>query len=258
MAGMYEADAYLNARPTYPCEWFSKLADLTPNQTLAWDAGTGNGQAAIGVAEHYERVIATDVSEAQIKNGLPHPKVDYIHTPISMSEDELVSLIGGDGSVDLITVATALHWFDLPSFYSVVNRVLRKPGGVIAVWSYQLITVDPVFDSIMKRFVDTTVPFFNPNIRYVKDSYSTIPFPFESVGVGSEGNPLMLELSQELSFDGVLMDLRSWSAVSKAKECGVDLLSEDVVKELLNAWGGSNLIRTVTRKTFMIAGKPRG
>ncbi|XP_043720146.1 putative methyltransferase DDB_G0268948 [Telopea speciosissima] len=259
MAVSYEPETYVNARPTYPSEWYSKLAALTPNRTLAWDAGTGNGQAAIGVAEHYEQVIATDVSEGQIKHAIPHPKVRYVHTPLSMSEDELVSLIGGEGSVDLVTVAEAIHWFDLRRFYSLVNRVLKKPEGIIAVWGYKNFTINPVFDSIMNRFIETASPFFNRNILYIKDSYATLPFPFENVGIGSEGNPLMLDLSQELSFEGVLNWLSSWSAVNTAKELGVDLLTEVVVKEFESAWGSdqSNLTRTVNRKAFMIAGKPR-
>ncbi|XP_043720706.1 putative methyltransferase DDB_G0268948 [Telopea speciosissima] len=260
MAVSFAPEIYVNARPTYPSEWYSKLAALTPNRTLVWDAGTGNGQAAIGVAEHYEQVIATDVSEGQIKHAMPHPKVRYVHAPLSMSEDELVSLIGGEGSVDLVTVAEAVHWFDLPSFYSLVNRVLRKPEGIIAVWGYKHFTLNPVFDSVMNRFIETAMPYFNPNYLYIRDSYRTLPFPFESVGFGSEGNPLMLDLPQELSFDGLLKLLSSWSALKTAKERGVDLLTEDVVKEFESAWGShdhSNLTRTVNRKAFMIAGKPR-
>lgn len=49
MDRMYDADVYLNARPTYPRDWYSMLASRTPCHSLAWDAGTGNGQAAIGV-----------------------------------------------------------------------------------------------------------------------------------------------------------------------------------------------------------------
>ncbi|XP_043719146.1 putative methyltransferase DDB_G0268948 [Telopea speciosissima] len=259
MAGLFDrqAEAYANTRPTYPSEWYSKIAALTPNRTLAWDVGTGNGQAATGIAEHYEQVIATDVSKPQLNHAIQHPKVRYVHTPLSMSKDELASLVGGEGSVDLITVAEAVHWFDLPSFYSLVNHVLRKPGGVIVVWGYKTCTVDPDFDSVMERFRETTVPFFHPNNRYLSDFYCTLPFPFESIGVGSEGNPLMLDLPQEFSFDGLVKWLSTWSAVPVAKERGVDLLNEDVVKELERAWGASNLTRTVIHKAFMIAGKPR-
>lgn len=108
------------------------LAELTAgNRSLAWDVGTGNGQAAVGLAEHYEKVIATDISLPQLNFSKQHPRVEYHHTPLSMSDDDLVALIGGEGSVDLITVAQAVHWFDLPRFYSIVGRLLRKPGGVL-------------------------------------------------------------------------------------------------------------------------------
>jgi hypothetical protein len=52
MAGLFDkqAEVYSEARPTYPKEWYSKLAGLTPQHSLAWDVGTGNGQAALGVS----------------------------------------------------------------------------------------------------------------------------------------------------------------------------------------------------------------
>ncbi|KAL2528311.1 S-adenosyl-L-methionine-dependent methyltransferase superfamily protein [Forsythia ovata] len=258
MAGPFDKQAaiYLDARPTYPKDWYSMLADCTSHHSLAWDVGTGNGQAAIGVAEHYEQVIGTDVSEEQLKYAIPHPKVRYVHTPLSMSDDELVTLIGGEGTVDLITVATAVHWFDLPRFYSVVTLLLRKPGGVLALWSYKNIKVSPTFDAAGLRWFQTTLPYRNSKVyHHVWDEYRTLPFPFESVGLGSEGNPLLLDIPKEVSFEGYLGFLRSWSAVATAKEQGVDLLPEGVVKELETAWGGAKLVRTVVYKAFMLAGK---
>ncbi|KAH7861890.1 hypothetical protein Vadar_032244 [Vaccinium darrowii] len=257
MAGLFDkqAETYLDARPHYPAEWYSMLADRTTLHSLAWDVATGNGQAAIGVAGHYEHVIGTDVSEAQLKCAIPHPRVRYLHTPLSLPDDELVDLIGGEGSVDLVTIAQAVHWFDLPSLYSTVTRVLRKPGGVFAIWGYNDIMVSPTFDPIMKLFHDTTLPYWNPKIQSLFDGYRTLPFPFESVGLGTEGDPLALDIPKELSFDGFLRMLRSWSAVVTAKEKGVDLLSERVVKEFEWAWGGSKLVRSVAYKAFMLAGK---
>ncbi|KFK28813.1 hypothetical protein AALP_AA7G052200 [Arabis alpina] len=256
MSGVYEADIYLDARPTYPTDWYSKLAALSHHHHLAWDAGTGNGQAAIGIAEHYDRVVATDLSETMIKLGKPNPKVTYHHTPSSMTEDEIVDLIGGENSVDLITVATAVHWFDLQKFYAIVNRLLRKPGGIIAVWSYNTdMVVSPEFDSVMTRFNNKTVPYCKfPESQYFLDGYKTLPFPFKSVGLGLEGKPIELEMKKTVSFEGFLRMLKSWSAVGAAKEKGVDLLEENVVKELETAWGGSELVRTIVYKTFMLAG----
>lgn len=259
MAGLFDkqADAYLDARPTYPADWYSMLADRTSSHSLAWDVGTGNGQAAIGVAEHYDQVIGTDVSEAQLKLAKPHPRVRYLHTPLTLTDDELINLIGGENSVDLVTVAQAVHWFELPRFYSMIDRVLRKPNGVFAVWGYNDFAITPEIDAALKRFHETTIPYWNEKIRYVFDGYQTLPFPFDSVGLGSERSPLKLDIPKELAFDGVLGMLRSWSAVVTAKERGVDLLSESVVQQLQNVWGGSKLVRRVVYKGFMLAGTHR-
>ena len=175
------------------------------------------------------------MSEAQLKLAMPHPRVRYLHTPLSITDDELVALIGGENSVDLVTVATAVHWFDLPKFYSLVTRLLRKPGGIIVVWGYYDIVVSPIFDPVMKHFHDTTLPYWNPKIQYIFDAYKTLPFPFESVGLGCEGKPQPLDIPKETSFEGFLRMLRSWSSVTTAIDQGVDLLSESVVKEFESA-----------------------
>ncbi|KAL8242268.1 hypothetical protein R6Q59_012570 [Mikania micrantha] len=259
MAGLFDkqAEAYLDARPTYPADWYSMLADRTSSHSLAWDVGTGNGQAAIGVAEHFAQVIGTDVSEAQLKLAKPHPRIRYLHTPLSLSDDDLVNLIGGENSVDLVTVAQAVHWFDLPRFYSVISRVLRKPDGIIAVWGYNNFAITTEIDEALKRFHHTTIPYWNHNIKYVFDGYQSLPFPFDDIGLGFEGSPLKIDIPKELSFEGVVAMLRSWSAVATAKEKGVDLLDENVVQELENVWGGSELVRHMAYKGFMLAGKVR-
>ena len=195
------------------------------------------------------------MSEAQLKLAMPHPRVRYLHTPLSITDDELVALIGGEDSVDLVTVAQALHWFDLPKFYSLVTRLLRKPGGIIVVWGYYDIVVSPIFDPVMKHFHDTTLPYWNPKIQYIFDAYKTLPFPFESVGLGCEGKPQPLDIPKETSFEGFLRMLRSWSSVTTATDQGVDLLSESVVREFESAWGGPTLVRSVIYKGFMLAGK---
>ena len=208
----------------------------------------------IQVTEHYNQVM-TDISEPQLKLAKPHPRVRYLHTPLSLSDDDLIHLIGGESSVDLVTVAQAVHWFDLPRFFSVINRVLQ-PNGVFAVWGYNDFDITPEIDAALKRFHDTVLPYWNKDTKYLFDGYQTLPFPFESVGLGSEGSPLKLDIPKELSFEGVLGMFRSWSAVVTAKEKGVDLLSKNVVQELENVWGGSKLVRRVVYKGFMLAGKP--
>lgn len=209
------------------------------------------------VVEYFDKVIATDASESQLQRAMAHPRVQYIHTPLTFTDDDIVSLFGDENSVDLVTVAQGVHWFDLPNLYSLVSRLLRKPGGVFAVWCYNHVEVSPTFDPLALKFHDTTLPFWDPNIKYVFDGYKALPFPFETVGFGSEGDPLPLEIPKELSFEGFLRMLRSWSAVTTAKDQGVDLLNEKTVKELESAWGGPKLVRSVVYKAFMLAGKVR-
>ncbi|XP_030543692.1 putative methyltransferase DDB_G0268948 [Rhodamnia argentea] len=256
MAGLFDkhAETYLQARPSYPSEWYSMLAARTSHHSLAWDVGTGNGQAAVGVAGHYEQVIATDVSEAQLSFAMPHPRVRYVHTPQSMTEDEMVALMGGENRVDLITVATAVHWFDLPKFYKLAKRLLRKPGGILAVWAYNDMVVNPEFNTVSRRLWEASMQFWHADAKYVIDGYRNLPFPFESVGLGHEGKPTQLEIRKELLFEGYLKFLKSSSPFNLAKEQGVDLLSEEVIEELESSWGGANLVRTVTYKAFMLAG----
>lgn len=251
-----QAAVYAVARPVYPKDLFAKLAALTDRRLLAWDVGTGSGQAAIGVAEHFESVLATDTSAEQLRHAVPHPRVRYLHTAQGEWED-LVAALGGEGTVDLITVAEAVHWFDLPAFYAVANRVLRKPGGVIAVWGYNY-NVVPV-EEMLSRFLATTLPYRDPRSWYVIEGYRNLPFPFAEVGLdlGREGEPAGFDMEQEMSFAGLLGMLRSVGAVARARQQdGVDLLDERVVKELEEEWGGPELVRKVTYKAFLLAGTP--
>lgn len=119
--------------------------------------------------------------------------------------------------MDLITVAQVVHWFDLPNFYSLLTRLLQKPGGVVAVWCYNGIGVSSTFDPIMKRFHETTLPFWDPNTKHISDGYEKLPFPFESVGLGCEGELLPLDIPKDLSFEGFPRVLRSWSQLLRLR-----------------------------------------
>src|SRR5947199_9956333 len=128
-----QAANYANFRPRYPHEMFEYLGGVAPSPALAWDCGTGNGQAAVGLASVFDRVIATDASEKQITNAEPHQRVDYRVAPAENSGIE-------SDTVDLIMVAQALHWFDLPRFYEEVPRVL-KSNGVFAASAYKFVHI---------------------------------------------------------------------------------------------------------------------
>src|SRR5436305_13965318 len=87
---------YKRYRPSYPQALFTYLGSLPPATGLAWDAGTGNGQAAAGLAGVFRRVIATDASSEQLGEATPHPGITY--RVASAEESGLAA-----SSVDLVT-----------------------------------------------------------------------------------------------------------------------------------------------------------
>ena len=98
------SNSYAEYRPTYPNSLFSFLADCCVQHRCAWDCATGNGQAALALSSLFEKVIASDASEAQIQAAESNPKIKYVVSPAEASGLD-------DKSIDLITVAQALRWF---------------------------------------------------------------------------------------------------------------------------------------------------
>src|SRR5258705_556524 len=165
------AASYATYRPGYPAALCAWLAGLAPDRARAWDCGTGSGQAAEGLAAHFDEVVATDPSVAQLTNA---PRVDHV-AYVAMTA-ERVALV--DHAVALVTVAQALHWFERTDFYREVDRVLR-PGGVLAAWTYALAIIDPDVDAILSRFhTETMGPYWPPQRSLPAAGYLDLYLPY--------------------------------------------------------------------------------
>ncbi len=201
---------YARHRPSYPAELFDWLAAQSPARELAWDCATGNGQAALALAEHFQRVHATDFSAEQLAQATPHPRVGYLQAPADTSG--LVTQ-----SCDLVTVAQALHWFCHERFFAEVRRVL-KPGGLFAAWTYTLLHGDPDLTEIVRDYSTNTVgAWWPPERRWVDLGYRGMPFPCADIDVPG------FEIRRQLTLDEVLDYLRTWSSTQRClKETGVD------------------------------------
>src|SRR5688572_27695445 len=114
-----QAGTYLRYRPGYPPELFEFISSLTDHHDLAWDCATGNGQTAAGLSPLFKKVIATDISEAQLSFAMQKENIDY---QIGSAENSGLE----NNSVDLITVSQAYHWLNWDLFHKEAYRVGKK------------------------------------------------------------------------------------------------------------------------------------
>jgi SAM-dependent methyltransferase len=219
-----KATEYATFRPTYPDALFEFIASLPAARGTVWDCATGNGQAAIPLAKRFDRVIATDASREQIRQATAHPRVSY---GVALADASGLS----DDSVDLVTVAQALHWLPLDGFVAEVRRVIA-PGGALAVWCYTVPRLGGVIDEIVDDYYSGTCgPYWAPERRLVDQGYATLAMPFDDVAAP----PLHIE--SRVTLDAFAGYLRTWSATQKlAAEIGRDPVIE-VQDALRRRWG---------------------
>lgn len=237
-----QAKEYSKYRPKYPPELFEFLNSLVNDHNLAWDCATGSGQAAIGLAPYFDEIIATDASPSQIEHAEHHPKIAY---KVASAENSGL----GTGSVDLITVATAIHWIDTDKFYPEAKRIL-KSGGVIAVWVYGNSTVEPEIDKVFARFLNDIIGSYRPaEIKKAINFEELIDFPFTTIKSPNFKIKLEWNLSEYLSF------LYTWSSCQNyIKETGKNPI-ELIFESFKKGWGDENTKRTITWELKIKAGR---
>jgi SAM-dependent methyltransferase len=207
---------YARFRPRYPEPLFAHLSGLCASHEAAWDCATGSGQAAVAIATYFQRVVATDLSPAQIAHATPHPRVEY-----RVAAAEASGLPAA--SMDLVTVAQALHWLRPTGFFTEVQRVLR-PGGLVAVWVYQRMQCDhPAIQRAIEDFYDVIHPHWPPERAMVDDGYSQVPFPFEELASPSWFLEASMTPERLAGYAG------TWSATRRCRQA----LDEDPVPDLL-------------------------
>jgi SAM-dependent methyltransferase len=238
-----ESDRYALYRPQYPDELFAFLSSLCFVHDKAWDCATGNGQAAIASASYFSRIEATDISPEQIGNSLNHPRVHY-----SVSAAETTNF--EDNSFDLITVAQAVHWFNLPLFYKEAQRVL-KPGGILAIMGYSLPEIDPQLDRIIScELYEMIDQFWANGNRLLMNDYREITLPFSEI-------PISHRFKIRVDWDMArLVDYFStWSSVKRFISVkGVDPL-DNLRKELSAKWGNPEQSKEIFMPVILKAGR---
>jgi len=236
------AGLYAQARPHYPDALFDWIAQQSPARDCAWDVACGNGQASIALARHFRDVIATDPSAQQISQAQRHPRIEY---RVEAAEHGSLQ----DRSVDAITIAQALHWFDLLRFVGEVRRVAR-PGALFVAWSYAGCSVDANVDAVIARLYDDILgEYWPPERRLVDEGYASLAIPFAPVEAPA------FEMRMDWNTDQLLAYLRSWSAAQRyRKATGIDAVTA-IVDDLQRAWGNPQKVRAVRWKLALRASR---
>jgi SAM-dependent methyltransferase len=240
------AAEYASCRPGYPSDLFTYLAGVAPRRELAWDCAAGSGQATLPLTQWFRRVIGTDASAAMLAQASPHPKVEYRVAPAQQSGLD-------DRSVDLVTVAQALHWLELDAFYAEVERVL-VPGGVLAVWTYGITHIDHQgADHILSHFYSQIVgPFWPADRRHVESGYRTLPFPFPELV------PPAFVMQERWTLGQLLGYVGTWSATRRFREATGRDPVEDLAGELGRQWEDSATRRTISWPLSLRVGMSAG
>ncbi len=195
------SEDYLRFRPNYPValiDWVASLCDL---REAAWDCATGNGQAACALAPHFKTVFATDVSQEQLAQAPKVPNVSY-----SIAPAEACGLKAA--SVDLITVAQALHWFDFAKFWPEVRRVGRR-RGIFAAWGYSAFQPPSEIQSVVMEPLNALLaPHWSPRNRILWDGYKSedILFPFQTLPSPT------FNFETHWSIEQMIGHIKTWSA----------------------------------------------
>lgn len=236
------ASQYRQFRPCYPEALFIHLASLAPEHDAAWDCATGSGQSAAYLAKHFKQVYATDASAEQISHAIQECNIHYAVSPAHTTALP-------DRSIDLVTVAQAIHWFAGERFYREVRRILKN-NGVIAAWAYHLPAVDPKTDRVIQRFYsDILGQFWEKEIAHIQSGYRDLYFPFPEIPSPAFTMTVNWTLHQLTGY------LETWSALVSYRQAKRDNPVERIIPELLEAWGNPLSAKKIEWPIILKTGK---
>ncbi len=222
----YSSDNYAKYRPTYPQEIYDFLYPLLKDKNKAWDCGTGTGQVARELSKEFEIVEATDISQSLLDKAYPANNIRYSNQPAESTNF-------ANNTFDLITVAQAVHWFDVDLFNTEVQRV-GKPNSIIALIGYELIKVSPQVDEVILDFSKNLLgPFWDTARIHLEQRYQFIPFPFREFETPDIYNIKLWRLEDLIGY------LNTWSPVKSFVKAENSNPVDKIKKDLSKAWGNT-------------------
>ncbi|HMK18203.1 MAG TPA: class I SAM-dependent methyltransferase [Chitinophagaceae bacterium] len=237
-----QSDLYARYRPTYPKELYDHILSFVQEKNTAWDCATGNGQAAVVLADHFKKVIATDISAAQIEKATLKDNIEYLVCPAESTPFE-------ENTFDLVTVAQAYHWIKWDEFRKEATRVC-KPGAIIAVWTYNRNKIGDkkIDDAVYNFYENVTKPYWDSERKYVEELYETVDFDYELLPVKQFETTLNWQREDMIGY------ISSWSAIQKyIKANSHSPIS--IIEEKLNKFWSKGEVKKVSFPIYLKLGR---
>ena len=148
-----------------------------------------------------------------------------------------------------MTIAQAIHWFDLPRFFNEVKRTL-KPEGHIAAIGYKLCLIEGMDDLLHEFYSKKVGQYWDPERKIIEQEYQSILFPFEDLGTHR------FQLINQWTVDDLMGYLSTWSATRHyVKANGTNPVNE--FEERIRAYWGDDSFKRVVTPVFMKMGRFR-
>lgn len=219
------AAGYAASRPVYPAALAQWLASVAPERALAVDVGCGNGQLSQLLAEHFEQVVASDLSAEQLAQAGRRDNIRYVQ---AAAQERVLK---ADAQADLMTAAQAAHWFDLEAFYAAARWQL-KPGGVLALIAYGRMQLHGEAGAVCDAFYDEVLAdCWPPERAHVEAGYRTLAFAFDEMS-----SPPM-QMTHDWDVEQLLAYMRSWSAMRVLEQRGQQDTFARFADRLQKVWG---------------------
>ncbi|KAG9271198.1 putative methyltransferase DDB-G0268948 [Astyanax mexicanus] len=213
-----------------------------PPFELVVDLGCGTGQNTRLLSPHFQKVVGIDISESQLEEARAVPGF----TNLSYRTGTAEQLPFPDGSVDLLTAASAAHWFDPQGFLKEASRVL-KPHGCMALLGYtdqfylNYGSCGDKLDSIYSEVIKALLLYTSSQIAVanskLQDLYEAILFPDKE---RVESIPVKLQMSVRAAI-GLVESFSMYQTFQRAEPQAAAALLKSTTTRLLKEMGVSSV-----------------
>lgn len=227
-----KSESYAKSRPYYPESLYKWILGHEASRSTAWDCATGTGQAARALADYYDVIYATDISEEQLIHAQPHPKIHYSNQPAEQTSFH-------ENTFDLVVAAQALHWFDFNIFWDEVRRVAKK-GAFFCAWGYSWFSCYEIVEkTLVLPFRKLIEPFWSAKNRILWRGYDSleIGFPFQRL------QSPVIAIQQHWTLAELVDYMKTWSAYKIAiKNQLISLAIDNLISESMDLIGADTTV----------------